>query len=184
MGFKLAGTSPENSAENYSAVATDGYNDGPLRMQRTVVCIHHTRYVFLSFLKLGHTRRNLRRGVASATDRHRGTVARLMKSTRPDPARPFSKSVRLYFPPSIFHPITSLFPSSPLSFQLSHFPSLIIAPKNHLSLIIIIYLSVLLLSVSTLPESFSVCLLLHFQGMCLYIYTYLSCILVLLLVLA
>ena len=27
MGFKFAGTSPGNSAENYSAVATDGYND-------------------------------------------------------------------------------------------------------------------------------------------------------------
>ena len=29
MGFKFAGTSPGNSAENYSAEATDGYNDGP-----------------------------------------------------------------------------------------------------------------------------------------------------------
>ena len=28
-GFKVAGTSPGNSAENYSAVVTDGYNDGP-----------------------------------------------------------------------------------------------------------------------------------------------------------
>ena len=99
--------------------------------------------------------------------------------TRPDPAEPFFK-IRTFKPPNpSFHPITSLFLSSPLSFKLPHFPSLIIAPKNHLSLIIIIYLSVLLLSVSTLPESFSVCLLLHFQGMCLYIYTYLSCILVL-----
>ena len=90
------------------------------------------------------------------------------------------QNLTVYTPhPSIFHPITSNFLTSPLSFQLPHFPSLIIAPKNHLSLIIIIYLSVLLLSVSTLPESFSVCLLLHFQGMCLYIYTYLSCILVL-----
>ena len=31
-------------------------------------------------------------------DRRRGTVARLMKSTRPDPTGPFSKSDRLYFP--------------------------------------------------------------------------------------
>ena len=139
MGFKFADTTPGNSAENYSAVATDGYNDGPLRMQRTIVCIRHTRYVFLSFLKLGHTRRNLRRDVASSTDRHRGTVARLMKSTRPDPAGPFSKSDRLYSPPSIFHPITSLFHSSPLCFQLPHFPSLIIAPKILLSLILIIH---------------------------------------------
>ena len=28
MGFKFAGISPGNSAENYSAVATDGHNDG------------------------------------------------------------------------------------------------------------------------------------------------------------
>ena len=47
---------------------------------------------------LGLVQRNLRRGVASATDRRRGTVARLMKSTRPDPAGPFSQSDRLYFP--------------------------------------------------------------------------------------
>ena len=177
MGFKFADTTPGNSAENYSAVATHGYNDGPLRVQRTVVCIRHTRYVFLSFLKLGHTRRNLRRDVASAKDRRQGTFAQLMKSTRP--GWTLFKIWPFILPPSIFHPITSLFPSSPLSFQLPHFPSLIIAPKNHLSLIIIIYLSVLLLSVSTLPESFSICLLLHFQGMCLYIFTYLSCILVL-----
>ena len=91
MGFKFAGTSPGNSAENYSAVATDGYNDGPLRLKRTVVCIRHTRYVFLSFLKLGHTRRTPRRGVACATERHQGTVARLMKLTRPDPAGPLFK---------------------------------------------------------------------------------------------
>ena len=98
MGFKFAGTSPGNSAENYSAVATNGYNDWPLRMQRTVVCIHHTRYVFLSFWILGHTRRNLRRLVTNATDRRRGTVAWLMNSTRPVPTGPFSKSDRLYSP--------------------------------------------------------------------------------------
>ena len=67
-------------------------------MQRTVVCIRHTRYVFLSFLKLGHTQRILRRDVASATDHRRGTVARLIKSTWPDPAGPFLKSYRLYSP--------------------------------------------------------------------------------------
>ena len=38
MGFKFAGTSPGNSAENYSAVATDGYNDEPSPVKRTVVC--------------------------------------------------------------------------------------------------------------------------------------------------
>ena len=127
MGFKFADTTPGNSAENYSAVATDGYNDGPLRVQRTVVCIRHTRYVFLSFLKLGHTRQNLRRGVACATDRRRGTVARLMKSTRPDPAGPFSKSDRLYFPPPYFTP---LLPTS------SHLPSLFhfhTSPTDHYS---------------------------------------------------
>ena len=127
MGFKFAGTSPGNSTENYSAVATDGYNNGPLQMQRTVVCIRHTRYVFLSFLKLGHTRQNLRRGVASATDRRRGTVARLMKSTRLDPAGPFSKSDRLYFPPPYFTP---LLPTS------SHLPSLFhfhTSPTDHYS---------------------------------------------------
>ena len=97
-GFKFAGTSPVNSAENYSAVATEGYNDGPLSMPRTVVFIRHTRYVFLSFWILGHTRRNLRRLVTNATDRRRGTVAWLMNSTRPDPPGPFSKSDCLYSP--------------------------------------------------------------------------------------
>ena len=29
MGFKFAGTSPGNSAENYSTAVTDGYIDGP-----------------------------------------------------------------------------------------------------------------------------------------------------------
>ena len=46
MGIKFAGTSPGNSAENYSAVDTDGYNDGPLRMQRTVVCIRRPGTLF------------------------------------------------------------------------------------------------------------------------------------------
>ena len=122
MGFEFEGTSPGNSAENYSAVATDGYNDGPLRMQRTVVCIRHTRYVFLSFLKLGHTQRNLRRDVASATDRRRGTVARLMKSTRPDPAGPFSKSDRLYSPPLHISPHYFLIPLISPLFSTSTLP--------------------------------------------------------------
>ena len=139
MGFKFEGTSPGNSTENYSAVATDGYNDRLSRVKQTVVCIRHTRYVLLSFLKLGHTRRDLRRDVASATDRRRGNIAQLMKSTRPDPAGPFSKSDRLYSPPLHISPITSLFPYSPLSFQLPHFLSLIIAPKILLSLILIIH---------------------------------------------
>ena len=91
-------------------------------MQRTVVYIRHTRYVFLSFLKLGHTRRNLRRGVASATDRHRGTVARLMKSTRPDPAGPFSKSDRLYSPPLHISPHYFLIPLISPLFSTSTLP--------------------------------------------------------------
>ena len=122
MGFKFAGTSLGKYAENYSAVATDGYNDGPLRMQRTVVGIRHTRYVFLSFLKLGHTRRNLRRGVTSATDRRRRTVARLMKSTRPDPAGPFSKSDRLYFPPPYSTPLLPYSPHLPSLFNFHTSP--------------------------------------------------------------
>ena len=169
MGFKFAGTSPENSVENYSAAATDG-----------IVCIRHTRYVFLSFWILGHTRRNLRWLVTNAMDHRRGTVVWLMNSTRPDPAGPFSKSDRLYSPPLYIPPHYFLIPLISPLFSTSTFPPLIIAPTILLSLIIIIYLSVLLLSVSTLPtESFSVCFLLHFQGMCLYIYTYLSCIFVL-----
>ena len=92
--------------------------------------IRHTRYVFLSFLKLGHTRRNLRRDVATATDRRRETVARLMKSTRPDPAGPFSKSDCLYFPlhipPHYFliPLITPLFSTStlPLNYHCSQKP--------------------------------------------------------------
>ena len=123
MGFKFAGTSPGNSAENYYAAATDDYIDGPLRKRRTVVCFRHTRYVFLSFLKLGHTRRNLRRGVASATDRRQGTVARLMKSTPPDPTGPFSKSDRLYSSPLYISPHYFLIPLiSPCLFNFNTSP--------------------------------------------------------------
>ena len=99
-------------------------------MQRTVVCTRHTRYVFLSFLKLGHTRWNLRRDVASATDRRRGTVAWLLNYTRPDPAGPFSKSDRLYsplhIPPHYFliPLISPLFSTStlPLTYHCSQNP--------------------------------------------------------------
>ena len=91
MGFKFAGTSPGNSAENYSAVATDGYNDGLSRVKRTVVCTVTPGTYFCHYLKLGHTRRTPLRGIASATDRRRGTVARLMKLTRPGPAGPLFK---------------------------------------------------------------------------------------------
>ena len=38
LKHKFAGTSPGNSTENYSAVATNGYNDEPSRVKRTVVC--------------------------------------------------------------------------------------------------------------------------------------------------
>ena len=37
MGFKFAGTSQGNSAENYSAAVTDGDIDGPSRLRRTVI---------------------------------------------------------------------------------------------------------------------------------------------------
>ena len=36
MGFKFAGTSLGNSAENYSTAVIDGYNDKPLRLRWTV----------------------------------------------------------------------------------------------------------------------------------------------------
>ena len=91
MGFKFAGTSPGYSTENYSAAATDRYIDGP--SYASVVQVH-----FSATLKLGHTRRNLRRVISSVTDRRRGTIARLMNSTRPDPAGPFSKYDRIYSP--------------------------------------------------------------------------------------
>ena len=139
MGFKFSGTSPGNSAENYSAVATDGYNDGPLRLKRTIVCIRHTRYIFLSFLKLGHTRRNLRWGVASSTDRRRGTIVRLMKSTRPDPAAPFSKFDRFYSPPLHIPPHYFKLPLISPLFSTSTLPPLIITPTISPNLIIIIY---------------------------------------------
>ena len=158
MGFKFAGTSPGNSAENYSAVATDGYNDGPLHMQRTVIGLCHTRYVFLSLWILGHTRRNLRRGVARAMDHRRGTVARLMKSTRPDPAAPFSKFDRLYSPALHIPPHYFQLPLISPLFSTSTLPPLIITPTISPNLITIIYLSVLLLLLSTLPpESFPTC---------------------------
>ena len=73
--------------------------------------MHPSHQVRISvILTLGHTRRNLRRDVESAMDRHRGTVARLMKSTRPDPAGPFSKSDRLYSPPLHISPHYFLIP--------------------------------------------------------------------------
>ena len=131
MSFKFAGTSPGNSAENYSTAATDGYIDRPLRMQRTFVCICHTRYVFLSFWILGNTRWNLRWVVTNATDRRRGIVAWLMNSTQTDPAGPFSKSACLYSPPLHISPyyfliplISPLFSTStlPLTDHCSHEP--------------------------------------------------------------
>ena len=52
MGFKFAGTSPGNPAENYSAAVTDGHIDGPL-----------------------HLGWNQRRVITTATDLLGGTVA-------------------------------------------------------------------------------------------------------------
>ena len=76
---------------------------------------------FSVILKLGHTQRNLRWGVSSATDRLRGTVAELMKSTRLDPAGPFLKSDRLYFPLHI-PPYYFLIPISSPLFSTSTLP--------------------------------------------------------------
>ena len=131
MGFEFAGTSPGNSAENYSAVATDGYNNGPLRLKRTIVCIRHTRYVFLSFLKLGHTQRNLRRDVASATDRRRGTVARLIKLTWPDPAGPLFKTCPFILPtPPYSTPLLPYSPHLPSLFKFHTSPHWSLLPKK------------------------------------------------------
>ena len=85
---------------------------------------------FSVILKLGHTRRNLRRDVASATDRRRGTVARLMNSTRPDPTGPFSKSDRLYSPPLHISPTYSLIPLISPLFSTSTFPPTDHCPQN------------------------------------------------------
>ena len=67
-------------------------------------------------------RRNLRWDVASATDRRRGTIARLMKSTRPDLAGPFSKSDRLYSPPLNISPHYFLIPLISPLFSTSTLP--------------------------------------------------------------
>ena len=65
---------------------------------------------FFVILKLGHMRWNKRRVVTTAMVCRRGTVAWLMKSTRPDPAGPFSKSDRLYSPPLHISPHHFLIP--------------------------------------------------------------------------
>ena len=86
----------------------------------------HTRYVFLSFLKLGHTRRTPLRGVACATDHRRGTVAWLMKLTRLDPAGPLFKIWPFILPiPPYSTPLLPLTLISPL-FSISTLPPLII----------------------------------------------------------
>ena len=85
--------------------------------------MHPSHQVHFSIiLKLGHTRRNLRRVVTTTTDRRRETVAWLMNSTRPDPAGPFSKSDRLYSPPLHISPHYFLIPLISPLFSTSTLP--------------------------------------------------------------
>ena len=74
MGIKFAGTSPGNSAEIYSAAATDGYIDGPLRMRRTVVCIRRPG-MFFCYVEIKAHMTEPTRLITNATDHRRGTVA-------------------------------------------------------------------------------------------------------------
>ena len=68
-------------------------------------------------LKLGHTRRNQLQVVTTATDRRRGTVAWLMRYTRPDPAGPFFKIRPFKHPQPLISP--------PLLHYFSHYSFLL-----------------------------------------------------------
>ena len=118
MDFKFAGTSPGNSAENYSAAVTDGYIDGPLLLRRTVVCIRRPGTFFCYVEIRAHTMEptKVRHNCDGPSSGNRRVINELY------PTGPFFK-IRLFKPPPSnpsFHPIPSLFLSSPLSFQLPH----------------------------------------------------------------
>ena len=128
MGFKFAGTSPGNSAENYSTVATDEYNDGPSRVKRTVVCTVTPGTYFCHFWNSGtHDETTTGRRMCDGPSSGNRRAINEINPTRPG-WTPF-QNLTVYTPhPSIFHPITSTssnLPSLPL-FSTSTLPPLII----------------------------------------------------------
>ena len=67
---------------------------------------------------LGHSRRNQRRVVTVAMDRHRGTVTWLMRHTRLDPVGVYYKLSPFKLPNPSFHPHSFIIPPITLSFKL------------------------------------------------------------------
>ena len=139
MGFKFTVTSPGYSAENYSAAATNGYIDGPLRMRRTVVCICRPGMFFCYVEIRAHTTEPTmgRQNCDGPSSGNRRVINELY------PIRPgwtlFQKSDRLNPQPLIFTPLIPYSSHLPYLFNFYISPSLIITPTILQSLKTIIY---------------------------------------------